>query len=114
MEQAQDNREQRVRLQGLVLAPLGPSLPDGLVTYWVLSHHWSTELNPFAVHSIGSFGLRQVMAMGLALRLGIVGILTWIAAAAPDVRARVGARWMLTATALWWTLIAVGNVVVLA
>jgi hypothetical protein len=47
-------------------------------------------------------------------RLVIVALLVWIATAATDTRVRVSARWMLTAIALWWTLVAITNVVVLA
>ena len=109
----ESKRQEQLRFQGLVVVTLGASVLDVMVTYWALSHHWAMELNPFAVHSIGALGLRQVAALNLALRLVIVGLLAWIAAAAGDVRARVSARWMLTAIALWWTLVAVVNVVVL-
>lgn len=114
MEKVESSRQERVQFQGLVVVTLGASVLDVMVTYWALSHHWAMELNPFALHGIGALGLRQVVALNLAVRLVIVGALAWIVVAASDVRARVSARWVLTAVALWWTLVAVVNVVVLA
>ena len=104
----------RRQFQGLVVATLAASVLDVVVTYFSLSRHWGSELNPFALHSIGSFGLRRTVALNLAVRGVIVGLLAWIAWSARDVRARVSARWMLTAVLVWWTFVAVTNVVVVA
>jgi hypothetical protein len=111
---AVDDRFERLQLEGLVVVALGAAVLDVLVTYWALSHHWATELNPFAIHAMRSLELRQVVSLNLALRLVIVGALAWIIAAAPHARARISARWMLTAVAAWWTFVSILNVVVLA
>jgi hypothetical protein len=104
---------ERLRLQELIVVTLSASVLDVVVTYFALSHRWALELNPFAVHGIGELGLERTIALNLLLRLVIVGLLAWIAAAAPDGRARVSARWVLTGSAMWWTFVAVTNVVVL-
>ena len=108
------DRSQRLELEALVVVTLGAAVLDVLVTYWALRHHWATELNPFANRAMSALQLRQVVSLNLALRLVIVGALAWIIGAAPHPRARVSARWMLTAIALWWTFVAVLNVAVLA
>jgi hypothetical protein len=77
-------------------------------------HGWASELNPFAVHSIGAVGLERTIALNLAARLVIVGGLALIAGASHHERARTSARVVLTGVALWWTLVATSNVVVLA
>ncbi len=114
MENTETSGHERRQFQGLVVATLAAAVLDVTVTYWAVSRHWGSELNPFALHSIGSFGLRRTVALNLALRGVIVALLAWIAWSARDVRARVSARWVLTAVLVWWTLVAVTNVVVVA
>jgi hypothetical protein len=114
VENTEASRPDRRQFQGLIVATLAAAVLDVLVTYWALSRHWAAELNPFALHSIGSFGLRRTVALNLAIRGAIVGLLGWIAWSARDVRARTSARWVLTAVLVWWTVVAISNVVVLA
>ena len=103
----------RVRVQHLVIIALSASVLDVVVTYFTLKNHWGFELNPFAVRGFSAVGTSRTFAVNLALRLLIVGGLAWIAAAATHKRARSAARFVLTGSALWWTFVAVVNVVVI-
>ena len=105
---------ERRRVQELVIVALSASVLDVLMTFFALSHHWAVELNPIANHGMGSLGLRETIAMNLVLRLVIVGGLGWIAWATTHARGRRAARVVLTGSAMWWTFVAVVNVVVLA
>jgi hypothetical protein len=113
VENTEASRHERQQFQGLVVATLAAAVLDVVVTYWAVSRHWGSELNPFALHSFSSLGLRRTVALNLAIRGVIVGLLAWIAWSARDVRARVSARWVLTAILVWWTVVAISNVVVL-
>ena len=105
--------DERRRVQELVIVTLSASVLDVVVTFWALSHHWAVELNPIANHGMGSLGLNETIALNLVLRLVVVGGLGWIAAAAAHPSARRAAGLVLTGSAMWWTLVAVLNVVVL-
>jgi hypothetical protein len=103
----------RLRLQQLVIVALGASILDVLVTYFAVTRGWAQEWNPLAVRTFSAVGMQRTFALNLVLRLAIVGGLTWIAASATHRRARSAARVVLTGSAMWWTLVAVGNVLVL-
>lgn len=104
----------RVQLQQLVVIALSASVLDVVVTYFALKNGWAFELNPFAVRGFSAVGMQRTFAVNLSLRLVIVGGLAWIAAAATHTRARSAARLVLTGSAMWWTFVAVVNVVVLS
>src|SRR5215510_7878718 len=60
----------RLRLEALVVIALGAAVLDVLVTFYALTHHWGSELNPLAMHTIAALGLRGTAALNLAVRLG--------------------------------------------
>jgi len=112
--ETEERQLDRARVQHLVVIALSASVLDVFVTYFTLKNHWGFELNPFAVRGFSSVGTSQTFALNLGLRLLIVGGLGWIAWATSNASARRAARLVLTGSAVWWTFVAVVNVVVIS
>jgi hypothetical protein len=104
---------ERLKLLQLVFAGLAATFLDILTTYYALHHLSGHELNPLAALGISSFGLRDVLLVGVLIRIGIVGALALIMGCARQPLARTTASVVLTGVDVWWLLIGVSNLVML-
>jgi hypothetical protein len=87
---------------------------DALVTYVLVGGSVGHERNPLVVEAMRSIGIAPTLTMGVALRVGVIAALAFLAIRAVRPSVRIVAFSALAATAAWWCAVVFANAAVVA